>query len=156
MLRTLLKRKSLALLLPLAVVVFVATGCGGNTASVSGEVTFNGEPVGDGFITFLPADGKGPSAAGPIESGRFAVENLTPGTKVVKIEAVKKVPFARTSEEMAKRAAVNKFVGDGSGLIDPADVIPRNAEGNNTKLDVKPGNQTHDFHVKSSGAKKSR
>jgi hypothetical protein len=155
MLRAFRRGKSLARLLPLAVLVFVAAGCGGSAASVSGEVTFNGEPVGDGFITFLPEDGKGPSAAGPIEGGRFALDNLMAGPKVVKIEAVKKVPFARSSEEMAKRAAVNKFVGDGSGLIDPADVIPRNAEGNNTKVDIKPGNQTHDFHLKSS-AKKSR
>jgi hypothetical protein len=156
MLRTFLERKPLARLLPLAVLVFLAPGCGGSTASLSGEVTYNGEPVGDGFVTFLPADGKGPSAAGPIEGGHFAVENLTPGLKVVEIKAVKKVPFARSSEEMAKRAAVHKFLGDGSGLIDPADVIPPNAEGNNEKVDIKPGKQTRDFHLKKSGAKKSR
>src|SRR5689334_14113361 len=124
--------KALARLLSLAALLSMAFGCGGSAASVSGDVTFNGEPVGEGFITFLPSDGKGPSTAGPIEGGHFAVDNITPGSKVVKIEAVKKVPFARTSDEMAKRAALNKFVGDGSGLIDPADVIPRNAEGNNT------------------------
>jgi hypothetical protein len=156
MLRTLLQQRSWACLLPLAVLVSVASGCGASDAGVSGEVTFNNEPVGDGFITFLPADGKGPSAAGPIEGGHFAVEKLVPGPKVVKIEAVKKVPFARTSEEMAKRAALNKFIGNGSGLIDPADIIPLNAEGNNTKVEVKPGNQTRDFHLKSSGAKQSR
>ena len=155
MLRTFRRWKSSAGLRTLAGLVILAAGCGGGAASVSGEVTFNGEPVGDGFITFLPADGKGPSAAGPIEGGHFALDNLTPGPKVVKIEAVKQVPFARTSEEMKRRAAVNKFVGDGSGLIDPADVIPRNAEGNNTKVDIKPGNQTQDFHLKTS-AKKSR
>src|SRR5690242_20151480 len=112
--RTFCRRPLFARLVPLAVLVCVAAGCGGGAASVSGAVTFNGEPVGEGFITFLPADGKGPSAAGPIESGHFAVDHLTPGPKVVKIEAVKQVPFARTSEEMKKRAAVNKFVGDGS------------------------------------------
>jgi hypothetical protein len=155
MARSFCRRQSLARLLPFAVLAFVAAGCGGGAASVSGNVSFNDEPVGHGFITFLPADGKGPSAAGPIEGGHFALDNLTPGPKVVKIEAVKKVPFARTSEEMAKRAAVNKFVGDGSGLIDPADVIPRNAEGNNAKVDIKPGNQIHDFHLKGF-AKRSR
>ena len=142
-------------LVPLALLLSLTPGCGNGPASISGEVTYNGEPVGDGSITFLPADGKGATAGGMIEDGRFAVDNVTPGPKVVKIEAVKKVPFARTSEEMKKRAAFNKFLGDGSGLIDPADVIPRNAEGNNEKVDIKPGKQTRDFHLKKSGAKKS-
>jgi hypothetical protein len=118
-------------------------------------VTYNGEPVGNGYITFLPADGKGAPGAGLITDGHFAVANLTPGPKVVKIEAVKKVPFARSSAEMAKKAAVNKFLGDGSGLIDPADVIPANAEGNNEKVDIQPGKQSRDFHLRKSAGKKS-
>src|SRR5437870_135240 len=141
-------RTCLIRLLPLALLVSLIPGCGSGSASISGEVTYNGEPVGDGSITFLAADGKGATAGGMIEGGRFAVHNVVPGPKVVKIEAVKKVPFARNSEDMAKRAAVNKFIGDGSGLIDPADVIPPNAEGNNEKVDIQPGKHSRDFHLK--------
>jgi hypothetical protein len=146
----------LARFLPVALFLILMTGCGGSSASVTGEVTYNDEPVGKGFITFLPADGKGAAAGGEIDGGHFAVDSLLPGLKIVKVEVVKNVPFARSSEEMAKRAAVNKFFGDGSGLIDPADVIPPNAEGNNEKVDIKPGQQTRAFHLKKSGAKKSR
>jgi hypothetical protein len=149
-------RSFLVRLLPLALLLGLIPGCGSGSASVSGEVTYNAEPVAKGSITFLPADGKGASAGSPIEDGHFAVDNLAPGPKVVKIEAVKAVPFARTSEEMAKRAAVNKFIGDGSGLIDPADVIPPNAEGNNEKVDIQAGKQTRDFHLKQPAGKKSR
>src|SRR5689334_10810174 len=117
-------RPILARLLPLALLVIVTSGCGGSTASISGDVTYNGEPVGNGYITFLPADGKGPSSGGEIENGHYAVDNITPGSKQVKIEAVKKVHFAQNSADMAKKAAVNKAFGDGSGLIEPADVIP--------------------------------
>jgi hypothetical protein len=123
-------------------------GCGSNAGSVSGEVTYEGQPVGDGMISFLPADGKGPAAGGSIAGGLYAVENLTPGPKVVKIEAVRAVPFARSSEEMAKRAAENKANGDGSGLIDPADVIPPNADGNNSSVIIKPGKQALIFYLK--------
>ncbi len=143
-------------LLPLALVVSLIAGCGSGSASISGEVTYNGEPVGKGLITFLSADGKGATAGGEIEDGHFAVDNVTPGPKVVKIEGVKEVPFARNTEDMAKRAVANKFLGDGSGLIDPADTIPPNAEGNNEKLDIQPGKQTRDFHLKKSAGKKSR
>ena len=143
-------------LLPFVILISFVPGCGSGSASISGNVTYNGEPVGDGFITFLPVDGKGPSAAGHIEAGHFEVDNIMPGPKLVKVEAVKKVPFARSSEEMAKRAAVNKVLGDGSGLIDPADVIPPNAEGNNSKMTIEPGQQTHDFHLKKAGGAKTR
>src|SRR5215831_19508861 len=129
-------RSLLARLLPMALFVTLIPGCGGGSASISGQVTYNGEPVGNGYITFTPVDGKGPPAGGQIEAGQYLVDNLTPGPKLVKIEAVKKVNFALTSEEMAKRAAVNKFFGDGSGLVEPADVIPPNAEGNNTRVTV--------------------
>jgi hypothetical protein len=151
MLRTLIARGGI-LIFSMALLC----GCGGGAARVTGEVTFEGQPVGDGAISFLPADGKGPAAGGPIVAGRYTVENLTPGPKLVKIEAVKKVPFARSSEEMAKRAAVNKLFGDGSGIIDPADIIPPNAEGNNAAVEIKPGKQTHDFHLKKPAGKKDR
>jgi hypothetical protein len=134
---------------PPALVLVLLAGCGGgNTATLTGEVTYDGQPVAEGYVTFLPADGQGPAAGGRIANGRYTVENLTPGPKVVKIEAVKEVPFARSSEEMAKRAAENKAKGDGSGLIDPADIIPPHAEGNNAKVEVKPGKHTVDFHLK--------
>src|SRR5262245_2351004 len=42
-------------------------GCGhSSVATVSGEVTYEGEPVMDGMITFIPADGKGPVVGGRI------------------------------------------------------------------------------------------
>jgi hypothetical protein len=140
----------------LALTLALLPGCGGGAARVAGEVTYEGRPVGDGAISFLPADGKGPAAGGPIVGGQYTVEDLTPGPKLVKIEAVKKVPFARSSEEMAKRAAVNKLFGDGSGIIDPADVIPPNAEGNNATVEIKPGKQTRDFHLKKPANKRDR
>lgn len=147
-------RPSLARSLPLAVLVIAISGCGGSTASISGDVTYNGEPVGNGYITFLPVDGKGPSSGGEIENGHYVIDNITPGSKQVKIEAVKKVNFAQNSADMAKRAAVNRAFGDGSGLIDPADVIPPNAEGNNTTITIAPGQQTHNFQLKKSGGAK--
>jgi hypothetical protein len=130
----------------------MAAGCGSNTATVIGEVTYDGQAVGDGTITFLPADGKGQPASGKIVKGAYTVDNVLPGRKVVQIVAVKAVPFARSSEEMAQMAAANRDRGDGSGLIDPADVIPSNAQGNNAVVEIKPGRQTHAVHLNKPGA----
>ena len=145
-----------ARLLPLGLFVCLLPGCGGSSASISGDVTYNGQPVGAGYITFSPSDGKGPAAGGAIENGHYIVESLPPGPKLVKVDAVKKVHFAQSSEEMAKRAAVNKVFGDGSGLIEPADVMPPNAEGNNTTVTVEPGEQIRNFALKKPGGAKGR
>jgi hypothetical protein len=139
-----------------AILALAVAGCSGDAASVSGTVTYDGQPVGRGYVTFRPADGKGPEVAGKIEAGVYTVEGLTPGQKVVQVMAVKAVPFARATEDMAKRAAENKSKGDGSGLIDPADAIPADAEGNNATHDIGPGKQTLNLNLKKSAKATSR
>ena len=129
-------------------VVVGTVGCNANTASVSGTVTYDGRPVDHGSIAFLPADGAGPTAGGEIVDGRYNVNNVTPGAKIVQVIGVKQVPFARNTEEMARRAAENKTKGDGSGLIDPADTVPAEAEGNNARHEIKAGSQTLDLELK--------
>jgi hypothetical protein len=53
---------------------------------------------------------------------------------------------------MAKRYEEAKAKGNATGLIDPADIIPPNAEGNNAKIELHKGAQTHHFHLKKPGA----
>jgi hypothetical protein len=47
----------------LVALVLLSSGCGSSTATVTGEVTYDGKAIGDGYITFTPADGKGKGAA---------------------------------------------------------------------------------------------
>jgi hypothetical protein len=66
------------------------TGCGQRDAriAISGTVSYDGQPVKKGIITFVPANGKGPTAAATIVDGQYSVK-LAAGSKVVKIEAFK-------------------------------------------------------------------
>jgi hypothetical protein len=73
-------------------------GCGGEdgpkTASISGKVTFDGEPLPKGEIILRPADGgTGRSDAGTIENGEFTFES-TLGKKRVEIRAMRTVAGA--------------------------------------------------------------
>jgi len=145
-----------AALLAAALALFSLAGCGNSMGTVTGEVSYENEPVGEGSITLTPADGKGPVVGGTIENGKYTVTKVPPGPKIVKIEAYKKVNFASSSEEMMRRAAEAKKRGDDSGLVDPADVIPPNAEGNNAPIEVKPGNQTCNFDLKKPAKGKGR
>jgi hypothetical protein len=135
--RQLLKAVGLAVLLAAC-----AGGCANPIATVSGEVSYDGQPIETGTIVFMPADGKGAAASGAIQDGRYTIENIAPGPRVVQIIATKRVRFARTSEEMAQEFAASKGKGK---KPESAAAIPANAGGNNQKVDVAEGRQTLNF-----------
>ncbi len=66
-------------------------GCGKSgpvRSDVTGSVTLDGQPLEEGEVLFIPADGVGPSDACPIIDGEFNGE-VTPGSKRVEINATK-------------------------------------------------------------------
>lgn len=68
------------------------TGCGGNIA-VEGNVTFKGEPVKEGAISFEAPDGSSPTFGGRIENGSYKILDLpaqVEGQRVVRITASRK------------------------------------------------------------------
>jgi hypothetical protein len=75
--------------LALALIACLA-GCGrrDGLTSISGTIAYDGQPVKKGTVTFVPADGNGPTAAAPIVDGKYSVKIL-PGRKLVRIEAFK-------------------------------------------------------------------
>lgn len=80
-----------------AVAAFVAAvalvGCSGDdgTADVSGTVSYDGKPVDDGAITFLPAGGKGGTAGGVIKGGKYTATKVPVGNSKVVISGSKVV-----------------------------------------------------------------
>jgi hypothetical protein len=128
-------------------ILLAATGCESSTGA-SGTVTYDGRPVEKGTITFLPADGQGPAAGGEIRDGQYRVDDLTPGAKIVQIEAFQDIPYARSSEESARQAEEAMRRGGTGTAAEKAATIPPNAEGNNATVEVEPGKQTFDFHLK--------
>jgi hypothetical protein len=135
-----MSRKSVAWLTALFLIGSTA-GCGGKPCHIHGEVTYDGQPVAEGFITFIPADGKGETAGGPISAGRYDVGITQPGPKIAFIAAPGK-------QEEPPRPTSRKTSPQPSGLIPP------DAEGNQAKIDVQTGSNPHDFHLKPPAAKK--
>lgn len=108
-------------------------GCGGpKPAEVSGTVTFDGKPLGDGDIIFEDPDGSVTPAAGKIVDGRYSV-TVVAGPKKVRINASK--PATKPDPVM--------------GMMPIESLIPTeyNLE---TKLtaDLKPGKQEASFDLK--------
>ncbi len=141
--------RPLFVLASLGFLLLLAPGCGDPVSTVSGSVAYNGQKVGDGWITFIPADGLGPTEGGPIANGEFHVEKMIPGKKTVQIVAVKKVNFARTGVDLSAAAREQAMRGDTSGIVERADEIPADAEGNNALVILEPGDKKLEFQLKS-------
>ena len=132
-----------------AVALLAAAGCG-RSADLSGNVSYDGQPVESGTITFVPADGGGPTAGALITEGRYRARDLSPGSKVVQIQGFRDVPMARYSSELAEQAEEAMRRGESLAVdpVDDAQIIPADAQGNNETIEVQPGRQTLDFHLK--------
>jgi hypothetical protein len=99
------RRLRFARCVALLLLAIAPLGCGGSgpeTYPVSGTVTFDGQPVPDGDILFVPADGKGLPDPGKIENGEFSFD-AKPGPKRVEIEASRQTGPVDTSMGMAPR-----------------------------------------------------
>ena len=88
-------------------------GCGSSgpaTYEVTGQVTFDGQPVAEGEILLRAADGSEGSRAGKIVDGRYTIQS-TVGKKRVEINAsreVKPSKIAESGEEVAGELYIPK------------------------------------------------
>jgi hypothetical protein len=113
-----------------AVLLVPAAGCGPKGTTVTGVVTYENEPVASGYIAFLPADGQGAEIGGRITQGRYKVDNVLPGRKVVQIVSGDPGRPARSggAPEPGKAAPVEARPPEG--------LVPPNAVGNNQVVEV--------------------
>jgi hypothetical protein len=73
----------------LAGLLAALAGCAGdNMADVSGTVTVDGTPAERGSVTFIPADGKSPTAGAEIKGGKYAAR-VPLGTSKVQVRVPK-------------------------------------------------------------------
>lgn len=107
--------------LSLLLVAAGLSGCSSNSGvAVEGQVTYAGEPLDVGTITFLPASGDGVKGGGLIENGQYKVEQklgLAAGQHRVEIrwsKATGKKSKNEFGEEIAVRqeGLPNKYHSD--------------------------------------------
>ena len=131
----------------LAMAVFLASlvvgcGSGGSPCSVSGEVTFEGQPVVDGNIRFNPVGGTpGPGASAKIKDGKYQIptdQGMLAGKHVVLITAT------RSTGRMIK---IEESLG--SGPAEREEIVQYVPDRYNRKRELTyeatPGENTKDF-----------
>jgi hypothetical protein len=115
-------------------------GRGGGMAAISGTVSYDGKPLEKGLISFVPIDGKGPTAAAPVTDGKYSVK-VAPGKKLVKIEGYKVIgehPFSRYNPRI---------------VIDQKQILPPRYNTNSELTrDIACGDRTCDFTLEKQAA----
>lgn len=138
----------------MAVCLVACIGCGEQLATVEGTVTFDGEPVESGSITFEPADGDGPTDGGKIENGQYKLAGeagVEPGEKVVRIVASRK-----TGRQVDAGMGMPGAKGEGgpsssANMVDEYEsYIPaKYNEKSELTREIVAGKNTHDFELQS-------
>jgi hypothetical protein len=83
----------------LTALLVAAAGCGGPSPdgeAVSGRVAFRGEPLADGVVSFVPAEGKLPPVMARVARGTFRL-HTRPGAYRVEVSASREKAGPNTS-----------------------------------------------------------
>ena len=114
-------------------------GCGGCAAkaTVTGVVTYDGQKVARGYVTFYPVGAAGDTQGARLETrgaeiveGSYTIADLSPGKRKVVVSVP---PKLTAGADKAVKAAP------------PAHPIPPTARGNGRVVDVGAGSQTLDL-----------
>ncbi|HZT81080.1 MAG TPA: carboxypeptidase-like regulatory domain-containing protein [Gemmataceae bacterium] len=70
----------------LLALLFTLIGCGGPSASVSGKVTYKGQPLNGGTVVFQSTDGKWGGSSAIAEDGTYTIPKVPPGQVKIGVE----------------------------------------------------------------------
>jgi hypothetical protein len=143
----------------LAAVALTLSGCGDAVnkkgVTITGTVTYDGQPVPKGYIQFLPEDGKGNNAGVEIHDGKFKAQNVTPGKNRIQISSTATDSGPKGPPDMAammrqqeqrKRAGMDQ--GKQAATDYGAGQVPSDAVGNNEVQEIPNENVELTFELK--------
>lgn len=137
------------LLVALAAGCLALGGCGGTPgATISGDVTYDGQPVKKGRISFTPKSGKGQPVGAEILDGKYSVQGVSAGTQIVHVSAADENAKPLSTEDMmnaAKDPEKRKKLPPGGVFLN--ETIPANAGGNDSEVEVTGSSMEKSFHL---------
>jgi hypothetical protein len=120
----------------------VSAGCAKKASTVTGRVTYEGEDVQAGWITFSPEDGQGRTVGAPIRQGRYKAIDVPTGKKRVQvISGDPNSGSSRDSGEVPDKVTPDQIAKQRD------DLIPPDAIGNNGLMEVSKKVETHDVEL---------
>ena len=118
--------------------LLLLVGCRENKLSeVSGSVTYDGKPLEQGSIAFVPVDGMAQSGGGAIIQGKYVARNVPAGMAKVRITG------AQVTGEKKMDYGANPQT-----VITATEMLPAKYNtATELTYEVKPGNQIKDFDL---------
>jgi hypothetical protein len=126
--------------LAIAVLLLSGLGCGGKKATVTGQVTYRGNPLPSGSVNFFDAH-QNIVGTGAITNGNYSIANVLPGA--VKISVT--TPIVPPADR--RRPPPKDMPG---GQLAPSVPIPLkygNPEQSGLAYEVQPGTQEHKIEL---------
>jgi hypothetical protein len=138
-------------------------GCGGGRGEITGEVTYKGEPLPVGRVTFLSQVGKQEVKSATIIRGKYTIRDFPAGPVKISVESFEPPdPETLKNAKMAKvqpAGGMKEFMkGPPPELVEMADGPPlkfvpipltyANPESSDLTYEVKKGPQTFDLPLK--------
>ncbi len=122
----------------LVLFTLLAVGCESDgLSSLSGTITFAGNPVASGSLNLVPKAG-GPNVGSAIVDGAYVIEDIHPGKYKANIMGFEQGKVVTSQAELQRMAEAGETPGE------PRE-IPGNAKGNGIEFEVTPGKNTRDF-----------
>ena len=134
----------------------IASGCKSETAKITGHVTFQGNPIENGKISFDSTDGSTQGASGEIMDGDY---ELTLKQVSGKASMVVRIWGFKTTGKKIKAAPGSPGITKENELLDEMQMyIPAEHNSASKKIvEVKAGKDNHfDFELKSSSKARPR
>jgi hypothetical protein len=136
----------------LLLVFLVSAGCGNPTGSVYGKVTFEGNPLPSGNVSFAPENNTGAGTKGAVvspiaEDGSYSVSNLPVGKVTITVETRSGAPpAAPPGAKMNAPAGAPNYAAPGAKHVD---IPERYSQFDKSGLsyEVKSGRQSHDIQL---------
>ncbi len=147
-----IRRLGCAWRLSLAVLLVAAVGCGGKPkGSLSGKVTWQGQPVPGGRLLFQPATG--PQLSTDItEAGTYSLSGVPVGEYMVGVDnsalKLRDAPLPANAPKDAPRPSEAPGMPKLTGTYVPLPEAYRSPDKSGEKVTVKPGAQTVDVNFK--------
>lgn len=145
-----------------ALLLLFAAACGGGTSTITGTVTYNGEPLTAGYVAFYDTNGQ--TASGRIDAaGHYTVYKAPVGdlkAAVFTVDPTAKPPVGFTKKKQSggvyEEAMAKSKRGSENGMTEPAQAgkfvaIPpryKDPEQSGLTFNVKSGSQTIDLDLK--------
>jgi hypothetical protein len=129
------------MLVACAALATLAGGCssGESVGTVTGSITLDGAPLKSGQIRFVPLDGETATAGAVITDGQYSA-TVAPGQKTVEITSPQGAPPRKMYDDAPSP----------SRRVAETDLVPaRYNVQSELKVEVRPGEERHDFELHS-------